>query len=55
MDFAGSLGTMNLSAFDGTRIAAAAARDRVAVTWLTKATADSALPIGGWALLRCAK
>ncbi len=55
MDFPASFGPANLTTFDGVRIAMAAARNRVAVTWITKATLESTDPTGGWALLRCAE
>ncbi|MCC6899833.1 MAG: hypothetical protein IT377_12710 [Polyangiaceae bacterium] len=54
-DWVGALGDVSLTDFDGARIAAAAARNRVAMTWLTTATGGSAAPVGGWALLRCAE
>ena len=42
-----------MTTFDGIRIAMAAARNRVAVTWVTKGSLQSTDPTGGWALLRC--
>ncbi|MFO0568787.1 MAG: hypothetical protein U0263_24205 [Polyangiaceae bacterium] len=53
MDFPVSLGPTNLSSFDGTRIAIAAARERVVVTWVSKGKLASGDATGGWALLRC--
>lgn len=54
MEFPSSFGPANLTAFDGARIAMAAARDRVAVAWVTKGKLAAGEPAGGWALLRCA-
>jgi len=42
-----------LSAYDGAHLAMAAARKRVAVVWLTKATLSSGESPGGWALFDC--
>ncbi len=42
-----------LESFDGTHLAAAAARTRVAVAWLNKSAAPSGTPMGGWAILQC--
>lgn len=53
MDFPVSIGPNNLTTFDGTRIAMAAARDRVAVTWVSKGKLAPGDSTGGWALLRC--
>lgn len=53
-DFPVSLGPNNLTTFDGSHIAIAAARDRVAVTWVSRSALASGDSTGGWALLRCA-
>jgi hypothetical protein len=42
-----------LSNFDGTHLAVAAARQRVALVWTTKSDLANGDPTGGWALLRC--
>jgi hypothetical protein len=49
-----SLGKINLSTFDGTHMAIAAARNHVAVVWLSKPKLADGDPTGGWALLKCA-
>jgi len=48
-----TLGTASLTDFGGTQLSIAAARDRVAVIWLTKPNLISGDITGGWALLRC--
>jgi hypothetical protein len=53
MEFPVSLGPNNLTTFDGKHIAVAAARDRVAVTWVSKSKLLPGDASGGWALLRC--
>jgi len=42
-----------LGSFDGTHMAMAAARNRVAVVWLTQHALAAGQPVGGWALLEC--
>lgn len=50
----GELGNgASTAAFDGTHLALAAARNRVAVVWLTKHALEAGQPTGGWALLEC--
>jgi len=53
MEFPVSVGPANLSTFDGVRVAMAAARERVLVTWVSKGKLAAGDPAGGWALLRC--
>ncbi len=48
-----NLGEATLVGFDGTRMAMAAARNRIAIIWLTKAKLASGEPTGGWVLLKC--
>ena len=42
------------SGYDGQNVAIAAGRNRVAVAWITKASATSSDAVGGYALLQCA-
>jgi hypothetical protein len=49
----GSIGIQSLAAFDGTGIAIAAARDRVAITWRSKHALVAGDPTGGYAILSC--
>ena len=53
MDLPVSLGSTNLSAFDGSHIAIAAARKRVVVAWLSKSKLVNGNATGGWATLKC--
>lgn len=53
MEFPVSLGPNNLTTFDGTHIAMAAARERVVVTWVSKSKLANGDATGGWATLRC--
>jgi hypothetical protein len=48
-----AMGPANLTSFDGSRFAVAAARSHVAVVWLSQATLAAGEPTGGWALLSC--
>jgi hypothetical protein len=48
--YVGAIGAASLGDYDGKRVALAAARERMAVAWLS-ATGES----GGWALLRCGR
>lgn len=53
VDLQNNLGDATLANFSGTQIAMAAARNRVAIVWLTKPKLGDTDPTGGWALLRC--
>ena len=46
-------GVTSLAGFDGDHVAMAAARQRVALVWLTKTTLTAGDPTGGWAVLQC--
>jgi hypothetical protein len=48
-----TVGTESLAAFDGARVAIAAARNRVAVVWLTKHALGAMEPKGGFAVYAC--
>lgn len=50
----GSVGAASLDAFDGTHVAIAAARNKVALVWLSKHALTPGDATGGWALLDCA-
>ncbi len=50
-----AVGPVNLGAFDGSRVAVAAARESVAIAWLTRVETVAGSPVGGWALLGCAQ
>jgi hypothetical protein len=52
--FNDSVGTASLAGFDGQHVALAAARNQVAVVWLTGSELASGSALGGWALLSCA-
>lgn len=53
VDLQTNLGEATLANFGGTQMAMAAARNRVAIVWLTKPKLGDTDPTGGWALLRC--
>jgi hypothetical protein len=53
VDLQTNLGDATLANFSGTQLAMAAARNRVAIVWLTKPKLGETDPTGGWALLRC--
>ena len=46
-------GVVALAAFDGARVAIAAARNRVLVVWVTKNELGPTDPTGGYAILAC--
>lgn len=51
--FTQTIGTTSLIGFDGTRVAMAASRQRIALAWLKSAALVGATTAGGWALLEC--
>lgn len=51
----GTIGKVSITNFDGTKMAMAADRDRVAVVWITTQQPGTSDPTGGWALLQCAE
>ncbi len=51
--FTQTVGSTSLIGFDGTRVAMAAGRQRVAIAWLKASTLVGATTAGGWALLEC--
>ncbi|MBX3183352.1 MAG: hypothetical protein KIT72_03705 [Polyangiaceae bacterium] len=52
--FLGSVGSTSLSGFQGELVGMAAARNRVAMAWLTRSRLQSGDSVGGWAVLECA-
>jgi hypothetical protein len=47
--------TITSSGFDGSHVAVAAGRSRLAVVWLTKQAPGASDSTGGYALLQCAE
>ena len=51
--FSQTIGGVSLGSYDGKSIAVAAARNRVAVTWVTRQSLGSTDATGGFALFAC--
>ncbi len=48
-------GSVSLGSYEGKKIAVAASRQRVAVTWVTRHVLGSTDPVGGYAIFQCAQ